>query len=179
MLTRLFRDAHHLARAATGKDDLASIASTVLLNDSFAILALTRARELARTLGLRSVNRALRLVQQTVFGVEIGKDVTLDEGVYFIHALGVVIGGNAAIGKRVRFMGNNTIGTAKDNGYPVVEDDVVIGCGARILGPVRVGARAVIGANAVVLADVPPDSVAVGIPARVLPRRDGDDGGAP
>ena len=67
-------------------------------------------------------------------------------------------------------MGNNTVGTARDNGCPVIEDDVEVGCGARILGPVRIGARAVIGANAVVLADVPADALAVGAPARIITR---------
>ena len=64
---------------------------------------------------------------------------------------------------------HNTVGTAKDNGYPIIESDVVVGCGARILGPVRVGARAVIGANAVVVHDVPPGAVATGIPAVCRP----------
>jgi serine O-acetyltransferase len=66
-------------------------------------------------------------------------------------------------------MGSNTVGTAKDNGYPVVGDDVVLGAGARVLGPVQVGARAVIGANAVVLSDIAADCVAVGVPARAVP----------
>jgi serine O-acetyltransferase len=69
-------------------------------------------------------------------------------------------------------MGNNTVGTAKDNGCPVIEDDVVVGCGARILGPIRIGKGAFIGANAVVLSDVPAGAVVSGIPARVHKRRD-------
>jgi len=88
-----------------------------------------------------------------------------------VHPVGTVVGGTARVGDRVRFMGNNTVGTAKDNGYPIIENDVIVGAGARILGPVRIGARSVIGANAVVLSDVPPDSVAVGIPARWTAKR--------
>ncbi len=175
MFARLVKDALQLTRAATGNDDLSHVASTVLLSDSYAILATTRLRELARKLGLRGVNRLLRITQTAIYGVEIGKDVTLGDGVYFIHTLGIVIGGDASIGNRVKFMGNNTVGTAKDNGYPVIEDDVLIGCGARILGPVRVGARSIIGANAVVLDDVPPDSIAVGIPAKARKRSGGLD----
>ncbi len=134
-------------------------------------MALTRMRESARRHHVPFVNRTLRYAQMIIFGIEVGKDVTLGEGVYFAHTLGTVVGGTSVIGNRVRLMGNNTIGTAKDNGCPVIEDDVEIGCGARILGPVRVGARSQIGANAVVLDDVPPDSVATGIPATVRPRR--------
>ena len=65
----------------------------------------------------------------------------------------------------------SSVGTATDNGYPVIGNDVEIGCGARILGPVRIGDGAVIGANAVVIADVPAGAVAVGIPARIVSGR--------
>lgn len=172
MLSALWRDAIELARAESGAVDARAVAHAVLGTDSYRITALNRVRELARAWRVPLVNHALRVAQTAVLGVEIGKDVTLGAGVYFVHPLGVVIGGDARIGDRVRFYGNNTVGTAKDNGYPIIEDDVWIGAGARILGPVRIGARARIGANAVVLEDVPPDSVAVGIPARVLSRRD-------
>jgi serine O-acetyltransferase len=113
----------------------------------------------------------LRLFQTVIHGIEIGKDVQLGNGVYFIHPLGTVVGGNARVGNRVRFFGNNTVGTAKENGYPVIEDDVWVGAGARILGPIRIGARSTIGANAVVIVDVPPDSVAVGVPATVRAKK--------
>lgn len=172
MVRDLIRDAVELARVASGGDTSPrSVLRTALLYDSFAILALTRVREAARRLHIPLVNRALRLAQTAVFGVEIGKDVALGHGVYFVHTVGTVIGGDARLGDRVKLMGSNTIGTAKDNGYPVIEDDVVIGCGARILGPVRIGAGAVIGANAVVLHDVPAGAVATGIPAVVKEAR--------
>lgn len=166
-LRTLIRDVVELSRVAQGATDASSLAKSVLL-DGFLVLALTRAREQARRFHVPGVNRLLRRTQMALFGIEIGKDVELGAGVYCVHTLGIVIGGNAKIGARVRFMGNNTVGTAKDNGYPTIEDDVLVGCGARILGPVRVGARATIGANAVVLSDVAADSVVVGIPARPL-----------
>lgn len=181
MFSDLFRDAVELTRACRGEGHeheptgAVEIAKAVLSTDSYRITALNRIREAARALHVPLVNHALRVVQTSMLGVEIGKDVTLGKGVYFVHSLGVVIGGNARIGDRVRFYGNNTVGTAKDNGYPVIEEDVWIGAGARILGPITVGARSRIGANAVVLTDVPPDSVAVGIPARIRPRRPEDD----
>lgn len=169
LLDELLGDATQLARAS--RED-SSVARAVLSTDSYRILALHRMRELARRRPfLPGVNHALRVLQSAIFGIEIGKDVTLGSGVYFVHPIGIVIGGDAKVGNRVRFYGNNTVGTAKDNGYPTIADDVVIGAGARILGPITVGARSEIGANAVVLSDVPPDSVVVGIPGRVVSRR--------
>jgi len=164
-------DAIELSRAARRAGSAAD-ARRMLRTDAWMLLALFRVREAALRWRVPFVNRVLRQVQMTMGGVELGNDITLGAGVYFIHSLGTVVGGHAQIGARVRFMGNNTVGAARDDGAPVIEDDVEIGCGARILGPVRIGARAVIGANAVVLTDIPADHVAVGIPARILPKRD-------
>lgn len=167
----MLADAEELARCAYGSGDRRAIARAVLTNDSYRITTLQRMRNLAKKLHIPGANHALRVVQTAYHGIEIGNAVTLGAGVYFVHPLGIVIGGDAKIGDRVRFYGNNTVGTAKDNGYPTIEADVVIGAGARILGPITIGARSVIGANAVVLVDVPPDSVATGVPAKVRPRQ--------
>jgi len=163
-------DARELARLANGGDvSRASIKNVVLTADSYKITALQRAREAARRVHVPGVNHALRVVQTVIYGIELGRDVTMGYGCYFVHPISVVIGGDAKIGNRVKFMGNNTVGTAKENGYPTIEDDVVVGAGARIIGPITVGARSIIGANAVVTEDVPPDSIAVGIPAKARP----------
>ncbi len=168
MIGTLRREAKELALAMRrGPSDRVAIV-TALGQDSYLIVALWRARCVARRWRVPLVNHLLRRVQSVVFGIELGNDIELGPGVFFVHPVGIVVGGTARVGARVRFMGSNTVGTAKDNGCPVIEDDVVVGAGARVLGPVRVGARAVIGANAVVLADIPPDGVAVGIPARVV-----------
>lgn len=140
-------------------------------SDSLQLLALLRLREQARALGIPGANHVLRRMMTAVYGLEIGNDVTMGEGVHFVHPVGIVIGGNARIGARVRFMGSNTVGTAKDNGYPVLEDDVLVGAGARILGPVRVGRGAIVAANAVVLSDVPAGATVVGAPAKPLERK--------
>lgn len=96
--------------------------------------------------------------------VQMGKDVLLG-----YKGLGIVIHRRAVIGDRVNIGANVTIGgRGKHHEVPVIEDDVVIGTGAKILGPVRVGRGASIGANAVVLRDVPPGATAVGVPARIL-----------
>jgi len=172
MLLELVRDAVELARAAENGEVSGGSLFRAVTHDSYAVLGMTRVREAARRFHVIGLNRALRLTMTAVYGIEIGKDVTMGKGVFFAHPLGIVIGGDARIGDRVRFMGSNTVGTAKDNGWPVIEDDVTVGCGARILGPIRIGRGAVIGANAVVLQDVPPGAVATGIPATIrIPNR--------
>jgi serine O-acetyltransferase len=153
-------------RAGTPRDAL-----RMMRTDAWLLLLLFRARQLVLRWRIPVVNRVLRTLQMMFGGVELGNDIQLGAGVYFIHSLGTVVGSGARVGRRVRFLGNNTVGAARDDGAPTIGDDVEIGCGARILGPVTVGARAVIGANAVVLADVPADHVAVGAPARVFPKR--------
>jgi len=169
MTNKLWQDALDLSLARGGAADAAG-ARRMMRTDAWFILVLHRAREVCLRRRIPLVNRVLRLMQMVFAGVELGNDIRLGSGVYFIHSLGTVVGGDARVGDRVRFYGNNTVGTARNNGYPVLEDDVEVGCGARILGPVRIGARSFIGANAVVLSDVPPDSVVVGIPARVVGR---------
>jgi serine O-acetyltransferase len=173
LFRKLARDALQLARSMTGAEpDAKSAVKAALSQDGYKVLLLSRVRESARKWHVPGVNHALRLATTVVYGIEIGNTVELGEGINFAHTLGTVIGGTSKVGARVKFMGNNTIGTAKDNGCPVIEDDVVVGCGARVLGPIRVGKGAFIGANAVVLHDVPPGAVVTGIPARVQKSKD-------
>jgi serine O-acetyltransferase len=171
MIRTLIEDARELAATAVGERGWRPVVRVALTQDSYMILVLWRLRCVARRCRIPGVNHLLRRIQTVIFGIELGNDIELGHGVFFVHPIGTVVGGQARVGHRVRLMGSNTVGTAKDNGCPVIGDDVVLGAGARVLGPVRVGPRAVVGANAVVLADVPPDSIAVGLPARVISRR--------
>jgi len=172
LLRDIFRDAFELARAMRPVEERSSAPSmgdaarAAASQDGYRVLFTVRLREAARRWHVPGANHVLRMTATALYGIEIGNGVTLGEGVNFAHTLGTVIGGDAKVGARVKFLGNNTVGTAKENGCPVIEDDVIVGCGARILGPIRIGARAVIGANAVVLEDVPPDTVVTGIPAK-------------
>ena len=174
----LLSDAFELARALDGRrpeegprPSVKDAVRAALTQDGYKVLAMSRIREAARRWHVPGVNHALRLATTVLYSIEIGNDIELGEGINFTHTLGTVIGGTSKVGARVKFMGNNTIGTAKDNGCPVIEDDVVIGCGARIHGPVRIGRGAFIGANAVVVTDVPAGAVASGIPAKVHERK--------
>ena len=159
--------------AEAGAPSTKEAVQAALVQDGYAVLALSRLREASRRWHVPGANRVFRMMQTAVYSIEIGNDVVLGEGVNFAHTLGIVIGGDSKIGARVKFLGNNTVGTAKDNGFPIIEDDVTVGCGARVLGPVRVGRGAVIGANAVVVSDVPAGAVVAGIPARIIKYIDG------
>jgi serine O-acetyltransferase len=89
------------------------------------------------------------------------------------HAGGIVVSGFARMGQNCRLRPGVVIGLAHVSNpcAPQLGDDVDVGAGAKILGPLRIGNRVCIGANAVVLCDVPDDSIAVGIPAVIKPRR--------
>jgi serine acetyltransferase/GT2 family glycosyltransferase len=136
--------------------------------DAYAILAMFRWRKWARKYHVPLMNRFLRGMQGMLYGIDLATDIELGYGVYFVHSHGVVVGGNAKVGAGTRFLGSNTVGTAKENGYPEIGRNVLVSCGARVLGPIRVGDGVSLGANAVVLSSVPDGATAVGIPARVV-----------
>jgi serine O-acetyltransferase len=192
LFRKIVSDAVELARALSkklpedgGGPSMKEAVKAALTQDGYKVLFMSRVRESARKWHIPGVNHTLRLVTTVLYSIEIGNDIELGDGVNFTHTLGTVIGGTSKVGARVKFMGNNTIGTAKDNGCPVIEDDVVIGCGARVLGPIRIGRGAFIGANSVVLSDVPPGAVVSGIPAKIHRRGEAavdaqtDGGGTP
>jgi serine O-acetyltransferase len=112
-------------------------------------------------------------VSRALTGVEIHPGAQIGPCFFIDHGMGVVIGETAEIGTNVTLYHGVTLGGTswkKGKRHPTLEDDVVVGTGAKILGPIRIGARTRVGANAVVVKDVPPDSVVVGIPGRVTHR---------
>ncbi|MFO8003630.1 serine O-acetyltransferase [Thioalkalivibrio sp.] len=127
---------------------------------------------------LRWLARVVANVSRLLTGIEIHPGARIGRRFFIDHGMGVVIGETAEIGDDCTIYHQVTLGgTSWDKGkrHPTLEEGVVIGAGAKLLGPVHIGARARIGSNAVVLRDVPADATAVGIPARVLaPRREPD-----
>jgi serine O-acetyltransferase len=106
-------------------------------------------------------------------GVEIHPGATIGERFFIDHGMGVVIGETSIIGDDVTLYQGVTLGgTGKEHGkrHPTIEDFVVVGVGATVLGDIRVGRGSRVGAGAVVIADVPPNCTVVGIPGRVVIR---------
>ena len=104
-------------------------------------------------------------------GIEIHPGATIGHRVFIDHGMGVVIGETAIIGDDCTLYHGVTLGGTswnKGKRHPTLEQGVVIGAGAKVLGPITIGAGAKIGSNAVVVKDVPPNATAVGIPARIL-----------
>ena len=135
---------------------------------SFKILISFRIRQAAIQNRIPIVNGILAFIERALYGIEISKNATLGAGVIFLHPVGTVIGANAKIGIGTVFCGSNTVGTRwPAEGIPTIGSYVQIGCGAKILGHLTIGDNAQIGANAVVIKDVPSNTTAVGVPAKI------------
>lgn len=117
--------------------------------------------------------RLISQIARFFTGIEIHPGATIGKGLCIDHGMGVVIGETAEIGDDVLIYHGVTLGgTGKDKGkrHPTIGNGVVIGAGAKVLGPIKVGDNAKIGANAVVVKDVPEGATAVGIPAKNIIR---------
>src|SRR6478735_6908429 len=131
-----------------------------------ALLAHRIGHALARA-GVPLLPRVIAYLTRTLTGVEIHPAARIGRGLFIDHGMGVVIGETAEIGDDVTLYQGVTLGgTGFETGkrHPTVEDNVTIGSGAKLLGPIRVGHGSKIGANSVVIHDVPPNSTVVGNP---------------
>ena len=121
--------------------------------------------------GLRWLARWLAHCSRFLTGIEIHPGATIGRRVFIDHGMGIVIGETAEIGDDSTLYHGVTLGGTswnKGKRHPTLARGVVIGAGAKVLGPVLVGDGAKIGSNAVVVRDVPPGATAVGIPARIV-----------
>jgi len=125
--------------------------------------------------GFKRSARFLMALNQFLTNMDIHPGATIGENVFIDHGIGVVIGETAIIGNNVTIYQGVTLGgVSLDPGkrHPTIEDDVTIGAGAKILGNITIGKGSKIGANSVVVKDVPPYSTVVGIPGKVIKRKD-------
>jgi serine O-acetyltransferase len=122
---------------------------------------------------LKFIARMFSQIMRGLTGIEIHPGAKIGPNFFIDHGMGVVIGETAEVGARVTLYHGVTLGgTSLNKGkrHPTLEDDVVVGAGAKILGAINVGANSRIGANAVVVKSVPANSVVVGVPGQVVVR---------
>lgn len=146
------------------------------LSPRFAPVALLRSAQCLHAAGWTRLAKLPSLANFLLFGIEVPPRLPIGPGLVLMHTQGTVLGA-AVIGANVTLYQQVTLG-ARDMDFaytlslrPTVEDGVVISAGAKVLGGLTLGRDCVVGANAVVLKDVPPAHVAVGIPASHLPPR--------
>lgn len=122
---------------------------------------------------LHMVNLIVTRRLQRKYGVFISHNTVFDKTLEFKHPVGIVIGDSVEIGTNVTVFQNVTIGRADTSitAYPKIGNNTIIYAGAVIVGDIRVGDNCIIGANAVVTQNVPDNCVAVGCPARILPKK--------
>ena len=128
--------------------------------------------------GLRFIARTGSQITRWVTGIEIHPGATIGRRFFIDHGMGVVIGETAEVGDDVMLYHGVTLGGRQREGgkrHPTLGDGVAVGAGAKVLGPITIGAGSVIGANAVVTRDAPPDSILVGVPAKPRSRAAGQD----
>jgi serine O-acetyltransferase len=169
----LRRVAHEIGSdvaSARDRDPAARGVGTVEILSSWAGVQALLAHRVSHALyeaGVPLAPRTIAFTSRAVTGIEIHPAASIGEDFFIDHGSGVVIGETAEIGDRVTLYQGVTLGGtgfARGKRHPTVEDDVTIGSGAKLLGPVTVGHGAKVGANTVVIEDVPANSTVVGNP---------------
>lgn len=148
----------------------------LFLNPGFHLTMMIRLQALVARLPMIGgvARRVLWYATTRSFGCDVDPHAVFGPGLYLPHPIGIVIGGRTRFGARATILQNVTIGRRGDDAVdPVFGDDVAIHAGAVVIGPLQIGDRARIGANSVVMIDVPADATAVGAPARVTARKAG------
>jgi serine O-acetyltransferase len=169
-LTRVLREVRSDVAAARSRDPAAQGVSTFEILTSWAGVQALLAHRAAHAMdeaGVPLVPRMLAYVTRSITGVEIHPSARIGGEFFVDHGSGVVIGETAEIGDRVTLYQGVTLGgTGFQRGkrHPTLGDDVTVGSGAKLLGPIAVGDGAKIGANTVVVEDVPPQATVVGNP---------------
>ena len=174
-ILKIYNDINYDIKLIRESDPAATSSLEILLLYSgiHAVLAY----RLSHALHKRGYHFAARFVSQTAkffTGIEIHPGAKIGKGLFIDHGSAVVIGETAEIGDNCTLYQGVTLGgTGKDSGkrHPTLGNNVMVGAGAKVLGPFKIGDNSKIAANAVVLEEIPPDSTAVGIPARVVKRK--------
>ncbi len=145
----------------------------ILSYPGFHAILLHRITHLVYRVGIPLIPRLLSILNRFLTGIEIHQAARIGPAFFIDHGMGVVIGETTIIGQNCMLFHQVTLGgTGKETGkrHPTLKDNVVIGAGAKILGNITLGNNVYVGANSVVLKDVPDNSTVVGVPGRVVAR---------
>lgn len=163
-------------RAAQQKDPAArSFPEVLLLYHGLHALISHRIAHFLYRIGMLFSARLISEVSRFLTGIEIHPGAKIGEGLFIDHGIGVVIGETSQIGDNVLLYQGVTLGgtgVEKGKRHPTIGNNVVIGAGAKVLGNIMIGDNSYIGANAVVIKDVPANSTVVGVPGRIT-KQDG------
>jgi serine O-acetyltransferase len=145
------------------------------LSPRFASVVLIRVAQRLHAKGWRRLAKLFSFFNFLIFSIEVSPRVEIGPGLIIPHSTGTVIGAgqigaNATIYQQVTFGATIADFEFDKAQRPILEDDVIVTAGAKIIGPVRLGKGCIVGANAVVLNDVPDGMLAVGVPARMIAR---------
>jgi serine O-acetyltransferase len=166
----MFRTLRRDVQAVFDRDPAArSTLEVILLYPGLHALWLHRLAHSLWRNGFFLLGRCVSQFSRWLTGIEIHPGAQIGPGLFIDHGMATVIGETAEIGENVTLYHNVTLGGVsweKVKRHPTLEDHVVVGAGAQILGPIRIGAHSRIGANSVVVRDVPPHSIVVGVPGR-------------
>ena len=171
LISRVIRSYKDEIQSIKDRDPAATSTLEILTYSGLHAVAMYR---VAHWFYLKNFKFIARVISQTarfLTGIEIHPGAKIGKGLLIDHGAGVVIGETAEIGDNcLLYQGCTLGGTGKDQGkrHPTLGNNVMVGCGAKVLGPFKVGDNSKIAANAVVLESVPPNCTAVGVPAKVV-----------
>ncbi|MFH1602694.1 MAG: serine O-acetyltransferase [Pseudomonadota bacterium] len=168
----MFKDIREDIASVFDRDPAArTIWEVITCYPGFHVMRFHRLAHALWRLNLRWLGRWISNMGRWMTGIEIHPGATIGRRFFIDHGMGVVIGETAEVGDDVTLYHGVTLGGTswnKGKRHPTLRNGVVIGAGAKVLGPIVVGEGARIGSNAVVVKDVPPGATAVGIPARII-----------
>ncbi|MDI3481100.1 MAG: serine O-acetyltransferase [Tepidanaerobacteraceae bacterium] len=151
-----------------------SVLEVILCYPGFHAIVMHRIAHFLYNKRMLLLARIISQINRFITGIEIHPGARIGKGFFIDHGMGVVIGETTEIGDNVTLYQGVTLGgTGKDRGkrHPTLGNNIVVGSGAKILGPVKIGDNSKIGAGAVVLKDVPPNSTVVGVPGKAVVRQ--------
>lgn len=170
-----FRDLYYDAKNIKLKDPAATnVISVILLYPGFHAILNHRIAHFFYKKHLFFIARLLSQISRFLTGIEIHPGATIGKRLFMDHGMGIVIGETAIIGDNCTIYHGVTLGgTGKERKkrHPTLKNNVVVGCGSKILGNITLGNNVKVGANAVVLKDVPDNKVVVGVPAKIVEKK--------